>query len=139
MTLLNADVGSVVSSITYAFYLDGTLKNSQFCSVPVVNMKRTDLVSHTDLHWLLHSCHIDLSSLIFIDEVHITSLCWKCKPARLLVLSVNKSFLWHLTTRSTCPITICLVVSILSCSIVIRFHLNKRWFYSFICLFFYIF
>ncbi|XP_011096718.1 protein prune homolog [Sesamum indicum] len=64
-----ADVGSVVSTIMYAFYLDETLGSNEFCTVPVINMKRADLGLHADLQWLIFSCHIDLSSLIFVDEI----------------------------------------------------------------------
>ncbi|KAK4440285.1 hypothetical protein Salat_0363400 [Sesamum alatum] len=64
-----ADVGSVVSTIMYAFYLDETLGSNQFCTVPIINMNRADLGSHADLQWLIFSCHIDLSSLIFVDEI----------------------------------------------------------------------
>ncbi|KAK6150174.1 hypothetical protein DH2020_017699 [Rehmannia glutinosa] len=67
-----ADVGSVASTIMYAFYLDETLKNNQFCTVPVINMKRANLDSRADLLWLLDSCHIDLSSLIFVDEIDLS-------------------------------------------------------------------
>lgn len=62
-------MGSVASTIMYAFYLYKTIKRKQFCTTPIINMKRADLDSHADVHWLLDSCHIDLSSLIFIDEV----------------------------------------------------------------------
>lgn len=67
-------MGSVASTIMYAFYLDETLKSKQFCIVPVINMKRANLDSHADVQWLLDSCHVDLSSLVFIDEVCSTSL-----------------------------------------------------------------
>ncbi|KAL8508266.1 hypothetical protein ACS0TY_018740 [Phlomoides rotata] len=66
-----ADVGSVASTIMYALYLFDNLKSKQFCTVPVINIKRADLDSHADVHWLLDSCHIDLSSLIFIDEIDL--------------------------------------------------------------------
>ncbi|KAI3964138.1 hypothetical protein MKW92_028909 [Papaver armeniacum] len=66
------DVGSVASTILYAFYLSETLKSSQLCTVPIINMKRGDLNSHPELTWLLESCHIDLSSLIFIDEIDLS-------------------------------------------------------------------
>ncbi|XP_051129054.1 uncharacterized protein LOC127249973 [Andrographis paniculata] len=67
-----SDVGSVASTIAFAFYLDWTNSSSQFCCVPVINMKRADLDSQSDLNWLLHSCRIDLSSLIFIDEIDLS-------------------------------------------------------------------
>ncbi|XP_073129308.1 uncharacterized protein [Henckelia pumila] len=67
-----ADVGSVASTIMYAFYLDQNHKSNQFCTLPIINMKRTDLDSCADLQWLLNSCHIDLSSLIFIDEIDLS-------------------------------------------------------------------
>ncbi|KAL3851544.1 hypothetical protein ACJIZ3_013426 [Penstemon smallii] len=67
-----ADVGSVASTIMYAFYLHETLKSKQFCTVPVINMKRADLDSRADLQWLFESCHIDLTSLIFIDEIDLS-------------------------------------------------------------------
>ncbi|KAL6333946.1 hypothetical protein AAG906_039362 [Vitis piasezkii] len=52
----------------YAFYLNETRKIGQFCTVPVINMKRADLSSHAEIKWLLNSCQIDQSSLIFLDE-----------------------------------------------------------------------
>ncbi|KAL7131212.1 hypothetical protein ABFS83_13G183500 [Erythranthe nasuta] len=67
-----SDVGSVASTIMYAFYLDETLKSNQLCTVPVINMKRAKLDSHAGLQWLLRSCNIDLSSLIFIDEIDLS-------------------------------------------------------------------
>ncbi|KAL2484175.1 Exopolyphosphatase PRUNE1 [Forsythia ovata] len=66
-----SDVGSVASTIMYAFYLDETLKSNQFCTVPVINMKREDVDSRADLKWLFDSCHIDMSSLIFINEIDL--------------------------------------------------------------------
>ncbi|KAI3903543.1 hypothetical protein MKW98_032197 [Papaver atlanticum] len=66
------DVGSVASTILYAFYLSETLKSSQLCTVPIINMKRGDLNSHAELTWLLESCQIDLSSLIFVDEIDLS-------------------------------------------------------------------
>ncbi|XP_021298304.1 exopolyphosphatase PRUNE1-like isoform X2 [Herrania umbratica] len=63
-----SDVGSVAAVIMYAFYLNGMLESQQFCTVPVINMKRTELNSHAELKWLLDVCQIDQSSLIFINE-----------------------------------------------------------------------
>ncbi|XP_050944444.1 uncharacterized protein LOC103484247 isoform X3 [Cucumis melo] len=67
-----SDIGSVVSTIMYAFYLNETQKYDEFCTVPVINMKRTDLNSHSELKWLLDSCQIDTSSLIFVDEIDLS-------------------------------------------------------------------
>lgn len=69
-----SDVGSVASTIMYAFHVDETIKSKHFFTVPVINMKRADLDTHVNVRWLLNSCHIDLSSLIFIDEVLIISV-----------------------------------------------------------------
>ncbi|XP_009605791.1 uncharacterized protein [Nicotiana tomentosiformis] len=66
------DVGSVASTIMYAFYLNETLNDNQFCTVPVINMKRSDIHSHAELRWLLDSCFLDQSSLIFIDEIDLS-------------------------------------------------------------------
>ncbi|KAG6393880.1 hypothetical protein SASPL_144454 [Salvia splendens] len=66
-----ADVGSVASTIMYAFHVDETIKSNHFFTVPVINMKRADLDTHVNVRWLLNSCHIDLSSLIFIDEIDL--------------------------------------------------------------------
>ncbi|XVF86087.1 hypothetical protein PTKIN_Ptkin18bG0013200 [Pterospermum kingtungense] len=66
-----SDVGSVASTIMYAFYLNKMLESPEFCTVPVINMKRTELNSHAELKWLLDSCQIDQSSLIFIDEIDL--------------------------------------------------------------------
>ncbi|CAL5412888.1 unnamed protein product [Camellia sinensis] len=66
-----ADVGSVASTIMYAFHLNETLRSSHLCTVPIINMKRADLDSHTELKWLLDSCYIDHSSLVFVDEREI--------------------------------------------------------------------
>ncbi|XP_022721259.1 exopolyphosphatase PRUNE1-like isoform X2 [Durio zibethinus] len=63
-----SDVGSVASTIMYAFYLNEMLESHELCTVPVINMKRTELNSHAELKWLLDSCQIDQSFLIFIDE-----------------------------------------------------------------------
>lgn len=63
-----SDVGSLASIIMYAFYLNETLESDEFCTVPIINMKREDLSSHAELKWLLDSCHFDDSSLIFVDE-----------------------------------------------------------------------
>ncbi|KAF3450170.1 hypothetical protein FNV43_RR06250 [Rhamnella rubrinervis] len=67
-----SDVGSIASTIMYAFYLHETHRIDQFCTVPVINRKREDLSSHSELKWLLDSCQIDLASLIFIDEVDLS-------------------------------------------------------------------
>ncbi|KAK8645748.1 hypothetical protein V6N13_119563 [Hibiscus sabdariffa] len=67
-----SDVGSVASAIMYAYYLNETLGNDQFCTVPVINTKRAELNSHAELKWLLDSCEIDRSSLIFIDEIDLS-------------------------------------------------------------------
>ncbi|XAR48013.1 Inorganic diphosphatase [Bertholletia excelsa] len=67
-----ADVGSVASTIMYAFYLNETARSSHLCIVPVINMKRADLDSHAELKWLLDSCFIDQSSLIFVDEIDLS-------------------------------------------------------------------
>lgn len=53
----------------YAFYLNETFNDDQLCTVPVINMKRSDAHSNVELGWLLDSCFVDQSSLIFIDEV----------------------------------------------------------------------
>lgn len=67
-----SDVGSFVSTIMYSFYLSETLKSNHFCTVPVMNMKRADLNSHAELKWLLDSCYIDESSLVFLDEIDLS-------------------------------------------------------------------
>ncbi|KAL7210778.1 hypothetical protein ACSBR2_013783 [Camellia fascicularis] len=67
-----ADVGSVASTIMYAFHLNETLRSSHLCTVPIINMKRADLDSHTELKWLLDSCYIDHSSLVFVDEIDLS-------------------------------------------------------------------
>ncbi|XP_057457045.1 uncharacterized protein LOC130747988 [Lotus japonicus] len=67
-----ADVGTVASVIMYSFYLNVTLKSQQLCTVPVININRTNLGSHAELKWLLDSCRIDQSSLIFADEIDLS-------------------------------------------------------------------
>ncbi|KAI7740405.1 hypothetical protein M8C21_022147 [Ambrosia artemisiifolia] len=67
-----SDAGSFISIIMYSLYLHETDKTSQFCTVPVINLKRTDINSHGELDWLLSSCNIDLSSILFIDEVDLS-------------------------------------------------------------------
>ncbi|XP_037492035.1 exopolyphosphatase PRUNE1 isoform X2 [Jatropha curcas] len=67
-----ADIGSVAATIMYAFYLNETLESDQLCTVPVINMKRADFSSHAELTWLLDSCQIDESSIIFIDEIDLS-------------------------------------------------------------------
>ncbi|KAJ0809783.1 putative inorganic diphosphatase [Helianthus annuus] len=67
-----SDAGSFISHIMYSFYLHQTDETFQFCTVPVINLKRTDINSHGELEWLLSSCNIDRSSLLFIDEVDLS-------------------------------------------------------------------
>ncbi|KAJ0957067.1 putative inorganic diphosphatase [Helianthus annuus] len=67
-----SDGGSFISHIMYSFYLHQTDETFQFCTVPVINLKRTDINSHGELEWLLSSCNIDRSSLLFIDEVDLS-------------------------------------------------------------------
>ncbi|CAN1828618.1 Exopolyphosphatase PRUNE1 [Linum perenne] len=66
-----SDVGTIASTILYAFYLHETLGNDQFCTVPVINMKREDLGSRAEISWLFGSCQVDESSLIFADEIDL--------------------------------------------------------------------
>ncbi|PWA66946.1 hypothetical protein CTI12_AA320650 [Artemisia annua] len=56
----------------YSYYLNETDTSSQFCTVPVINNKRTDLNTHAELKWLLNTCNIDQSSLLFVDEVDLS-------------------------------------------------------------------
>ncbi|KAG4966690.1 hypothetical protein JHK87_032341 [Glycine soja] len=67
-----ADVGTVASTIMYSFYLHVTSESNQFCTVPIININRANLGSHVELKWLLDSCHIDQSSLIFADEIDLS-------------------------------------------------------------------
>ncbi|ESW03307.1 hypothetical protein PHAVU_011G003300 [Phaseolus vulgaris] len=66
------DVGTVASIITYSFFLHLTSESDQFCTVPIININRANLGSHVELKWLLDSCHIDQSSLIFADEIDLS-------------------------------------------------------------------
>ncbi|XP_059288113.1 uncharacterized protein LOC132041407 isoform X2 [Lycium ferocissimum] len=66
------DVGSVASTIMYAFYLHEALNDDQLCTVPVINMKRSNVHSHAEFRWLLDSCFVDQSSLIFVDEIDLS-------------------------------------------------------------------
>ncbi|CAI8600494.1 unnamed protein product [Vicia faba] len=69
----DADVGTVASTIMYSFYLNITSKNDQICIVPIININsRSNLGSHVELKWLLDSCQIDQSSLIFDDEIDMS-------------------------------------------------------------------
>ncbi|KAK9145244.1 hypothetical protein Sjap_005147 [Stephania japonica] len=82
-------VGSATLTIMYAFYLNGMLKNSQLCTVPIINMKRAELDRHAELKWLLDSCQIDLSSLIFIDEIDL-SYYFRYGSLKLVLLNDQK-------------------------------------------------
>ncbi|XP_023745348.1 uncharacterized protein LOC111893506 isoform X1 [Lactuca sativa] len=67
-----SDAGSFISTIMYSFYLNEKDKNSQFCTVPIINIKRADLKAHAELEWLLTSCNIDQPSIIFINEIDLS-------------------------------------------------------------------
>ncbi|RDX84506.1 Exopolyphosphatase PRUNE1, partial [Mucuna pruriens] len=67
-----ADLGTVASTIMYSFYLYVTSESDQFCTLPIININRANLDSHVELKWLLDSCHIDQSSLIFADEIDMS-------------------------------------------------------------------
>ncbi|KAI4357135.1 hypothetical protein L6164_001102 [Bauhinia variegata] len=72
MSLDASDVGTVASTIMYAFYLNETLRCDQYCTIPIINIKRLNLGSHAELKWLLDSCQIDQSSLVFSDEIDLS-------------------------------------------------------------------
>uniref|UniRef100_A0A7N0TG72 Uncharacterized protein n=1 Tax=Kalanchoe fedtschenkoi TaxID=63787 RepID=A0A7N0TG72_KALFE len=67
-----SDVGSVVSSTMYAFYLSETTDDEEVCLVPIINIKRADLNARIDVKLLLDSCQIDHTSLIFLDEIDLS-------------------------------------------------------------------
>ncbi|URE05886.1 DHHA2 domain [Musa troglodytarum] len=67
-----ADVGSVVSTIACAFFLNQTQTSSHHCVLPVINTKRADFVAHSELKWLLNSCRVDESSIVFVDEIDLS-------------------------------------------------------------------
>ncbi|CAL9043396.1 unnamed protein product, partial [Musa banksii] len=67
-----ADVGSVVSTIACAFFLNETQTSSQHCVLPVINTKRADFMAHSELKWLLNSCRVDESSIVFVDEIDLS-------------------------------------------------------------------
>ncbi|KAI3827098.1 hypothetical protein L1987_01162 [Smallanthus sonchifolius] len=67
-----SDAGSFISVIMYSFYLHETDNTTQFCTVPIINLERADINTHAELEWLLRSCNIDQSSLLFIDEVDLS-------------------------------------------------------------------
>ncbi|KAK6945709.1 hypothetical protein RJ641_013253 [Dillenia turbinata] len=69
---LSADVGCVASTIMYAFHLNQTMNSDQLCTVPIINMNREDLNAHAELKWLLNSCRIDQTLLIFVDEIDLS-------------------------------------------------------------------
>lgn len=85
----------------YSFYLNETDKRARFCTVPVINIKRVDLFnSHAELQWLLNSCKIDQTSLLFIDEV-------------IWILSYNITFSSHtLLSKKTLSFPLILDISI---------------------------
>ncbi|XP_030479260.2 uncharacterized protein LOC115696500 isoform X2 [Cannabis sativa] len=67
-----SDVGSVALTVAYAFYLNETQKRKEYCTVPVINMKREELNARVELKWLFESCQLDHTSLTFIDEVDLS-------------------------------------------------------------------
>ncbi|KAI4312457.1 hypothetical protein MLD38_037265 [Melastoma candidum] len=66
------DVGSFALTILYAYYLHETGCDDEYCTVPVINMKRAELNSHGAIKWLISSCQIDEESLIFVDEIDLS-------------------------------------------------------------------
>ncbi|XP_029121581.1 uncharacterized protein [Elaeis guineensis] len=67
-----ADVGSVVSTIMYAFFLNEAQTSSRLCTLPVINMKRADFSTHPELKWLFSSCRVEEEYLVFIDEINLS-------------------------------------------------------------------
>ncbi|OWM72786.1 hypothetical protein CDL15_Pgr024838 [Punica granatum] len=67
-----SDASAFASTIMYAFYLYETFSSDQLCTVPVINMRRADLSTHAELKWLLSSCQVQETSLIFIDEIDLS-------------------------------------------------------------------
>ncbi|XP_072969118.1 uncharacterized protein [Typha angustifolia] len=68
-----ADVGSIASTIMYAFFLNETQISKQLCTVPIINISRTDFNTHAELKWLLRSCRVEEINLVFVDEVDLSS------------------------------------------------------------------
>nr|CAD1823209.1 unnamed protein product [Ananas comosus var. bracteatus] len=67
-----ADVGSIISTITYAFFLHEYKTNSHHCTVPIINISRAEFNAHAELKWLLRSCRVEETHLVFIDEVDLS-------------------------------------------------------------------
>ena len=89
----------MASIITYSFYLDVTSESDQYCTVPIININRTNLGSHVELKWLLDSCHIDQSSLIFADEVSLTRLFYNYNFENMYLHQIRPAFYFWINQR----------------------------------------
>lgn len=67
--IILADASSLASTIMYAFCLNEMFSSDRLCTVPVVNLRRADLNTQAELKWLISSCQVDETALIFLDEV----------------------------------------------------------------------
>ncbi|KAG1331848.1 putative exopolyphosphatase PRUNE1 [Cocos nucifera] len=79
-----ADVGSVVSTIMYAFFLNEAQTSSQLCTLPVINMKRADFSTHSELKWLFRSCRVEEEYLINLSYYDLFG------SLKLVLLNGNK-------------------------------------------------
>lgn len=69
-----ADLDSMVSAIMYAFFASSRTTRVNAIHIPVVNIPRQDFPLRTEAAYLFDKLGIDVSALVFVDEIDLDSI-----------------------------------------------------------------
>lgn len=73
----SADLDSIVSSITYAYFLHQTCISPDAIHLPLINMTRNEIHLRNDVLYLLKMVGISLNELLFLEDVNLNYLFHK--------------------------------------------------------------
>ncbi|KAM9330712.1 protein prune homolog 2 [Gastrophryne carolinensis] len=79
------DLDSIVSTLTYAYYLDKVTPPNILC-LPVLNVTRAEFSFYSEMRFILEELNIPESFLVFKDEINLHGLA---EEERLLLTLVN--------------------------------------------------
>lgn len=84
-----SDLDSMASSITYAYLLSQDSPSNNEIVLPVMNIPRDDFKLRTEAVYLFNEVGIDISRLVFLDEINLGALRDK-KVINLVLIDHNK-------------------------------------------------
>ena len=80
-----ADLDSMVSAVSYAWYKTETAKQEDTACVPLIPIPRQDFKLRTEAVYLFHEAGIEEASLIFTDDLNLHALHEKSALSLILV------------------------------------------------------